>query len=71
MEESKRPTTFLLSPYYDMIANQLVKAANRRLTAAFDALGLLLLNAPDDCYWIVLETIDELLLLLRKVSYFT
>jgi hypothetical protein len=54
-----------------MIANQLVKAANRRLTAAFDALGLLLLNAPDDCYWIVLETIDELLLLLRKVSYFT
>jgi hypothetical protein len=54
-----------------MIANQLVKAANRRLTAAFDALGLLLLNAPEDCYWIVLETIDELLLLLRKVSYFT
>lgn len=71
MEESKRPPTFLLSPHYDMIANQLVKAANRRLTAAFDALGLLLLNAPDDCYWIVLETIDELLLLLRKVSYFT
>jgi hypothetical protein len=26
------------------------------------------LNAPDDCYWVVLETIDELLLLLRKVK---
>jgi hypothetical protein len=71
VEESKRPPTFLLSPYYDTLANQLVKAANRRLTAAFDAVGLLLLNAPDDCYWIVLETIDELLLMLRKVRDFT
>ena len=45
-----------------------MKAAKRRLTAAFDAVRLLLLNAPDDCYWVVLETIDELLLLLRKVK---
>ena len=51
-----------------MMANQLVKAAKRRLTAASDAVRLLLLNAPDDCYWVVLETIDELLLLLRKVK---
>lgn len=52
-----------------MIADQLVKAAKRRLTAAFEALRQLLLNSPDDCYWVVLETTDELLLLLRKVRH--
>ncbi|KAI9551522.1 hypothetical protein GHT06_021855 [Daphnia sinensis] len=62
-----RPPTSVLSPYYDMIADQLVKAAKRRLTAAFEALRQLLLSSPDDCYWVVLETTDELLLLLRKV----
>ncbi|XP_057379448.1 importin subunit beta-like [Daphnia carinata] len=67
VEGNIRPPTSTLSPYYDMIADQLVKAANRRLTAAFEALRQLLLNSPDDCYWVVLETMDELLLLLRKV----
>ncbi|XP_045033598.1 importin subunit beta-like isoform X1 [Daphnia magna] len=62
-----RPPTSVLSPYYDMIADQLVKAAKRRLTAAFEALRQLLLTSPTDCYWVVLETTNELLLLLRKV----
>lgn len=52
-----------------MIADQLVKAAKRRLTAAFEALRQLLLTSPTDCYWVVLETTDELLLLLRKVRH--
>lgn len=52
-----------------MIADQLVKAAKRRLTAAFEALRQLLLTSPTDCYWVVLETTNELLLLLRKVRH--
>lgn len=52
-----------------MIATQLLKAANQRgrLTAAFVSLREVLVNAPDDCYSIILDITDELLESLRKV----
>ena len=68
MGENQQPSTFALTPYHDMITDQLVKAANRRLLAAFDAIRQVLLYSPDDCYWVVLDTTDELLILLRKVK---
>lgn len=65
-----KPQTFHLSPYFDQIADSLLLAANRRLTAAFEALRQMLIMAPDDCYWIVLDTFDALLIQLRKVIRF-
>lgn len=53
-----------------MVAYELVKAANRRglLMAAFVALREILMYAPNDCYWVILDTADQLLESLRKVT---
>lgn len=72
-EKHVRPLTFILSPHYKMITDELVKAASRRglLTAAFVALREILLSSPTDCYWVVLGTTDRLLESLRKVDFLT
>ena len=64
---SGRPETFVLSPFYDYLMEELLASSNR-VSYAIQSVCLLLACTPEDCYSSMIEYTESVILVLRQVS---